>query len=547
MPIITASANDLRSLIKRKLSDSELEEILPLNKIEIDSWEGDELRLEVTPDRPDLYSPEGIARQINAWLSLAPGPPGHILSKPTVKLSTEKVSSRPVIAAGIVRGLSLTDSAIKSLMQLQELLDTSIGRGRKKIATGVHDFGRIRPPLLYTERAPDSVRFIPLNTNRSMTPMEILSKHPKGREYAHLLSGRRRFPLIFDSEGVISFPPITNSDRTRVTEQTTDVFIEITGSDKTAANAALNIIMAALETRGGRLESVQIDGWESPDMRPRNVPFDPESIKRMMGESLTNREIKSLLERMGHAVDIKNKTVSVPQYRIDIMHAVDIAEDAAIAYGYNNFVPEMPKHPTIGSLLPIEELSESVREIMIGLGFQEMVNFTLTSKKKLFENMRKREPAIEIENPVTSEYSVCRNWLLPSLLGNLSSNKHRRYPQKIFEVADAVVPDSSETGANNVRKLSAAISHSSAGLSEIISVSNSLFQSLGTKVSLKQESHPTFIRGRCASVILNNRKIGILGEINPEVIISFDLSMPVACLEIELAPLLNLPEPPKNP
>ncbi|HDD72529.1 MAG TPA: phenylalanine--tRNA ligase subunit beta, partial [Candidatus Aenigmarchaeota archaeon] len=210
MPVISVSATDLKNLIGRKMTDEELKTILPLNKLEIDSWNGDEIKIEVTPDRPDLYSPEGIARQLRAWMCIKTGPPSHIVSRPVINIKAENVSLRPHIVAGVVRGLKMNDYLIKSLMQLQEMVDLTLGRDRKKVAIGVHDLRDVKPPLRYTEVRPVEISFVPLGSDREMNLSQILEKHPKGIQYRHLMKGNK-YPVLLDSSGnVLSFPPIIN-------------------------------------------------------------------------------------------------------------------------------------------------------------------------------------------------------------------------------------------------------------------------------------------------------------------------------------------------
>jgi phenylalanyl-tRNA synthetase beta chain len=238
---------------------------------------------------------------------------------------------------------------------------------------------------------------------------------------------------------------------------------------------------------------------------------------------------------MGYGVSLKTGSVLVPPYRADIMHPVDVIEDVAIAYGYNDFVPEVPRLPTIGKSSPEEDFSLKLKELMVGLGFQEVLNLTLSSEERQFTMMGARNPGtVEIANPISKDYALCRHWVLPSLLENLSSNIHRRYPQRIFELGECIHPDQgTDTKTRNARRLAAAVSHADAGLSEIMSVFNAFSGALPLKFSAAEHSHPSFIQGRCAAVLLQRSPIGFLGELHPRVLRSFGLKMPVAALEID--------------
>jgi phenylalanyl-tRNA synthetase beta chain len=222
-------------------------------------------------------------------------------------------------------------------------------------------------------------------------------------------------------------------------------------------------------------------------------------------------------------------------------------EDIAIAFGFNDIKPETARLPSTGEASRMEEFSNRIRELMVGLGFQEVLNYTLTSKEKQFQKMNARaEPVAEIENPISQEYSICRRWILPSLLEDCRTNKHRRFPQRIFEVSDCVIPDkSSDTSASNVRKLAGLITHSQASLSEIISILNAVRDNLGLKFETKPFAHDSFIPGRCGAIFLSGSReqIGIFGEISPKVLLNLELNNPVSAFELDvqkIAELLNL-------
>jgi phenylalanyl-tRNA synthetase beta chain len=434
-----------------------------------------------------------------------------------------------------VRGLEMTDDLVRSLMQLQEAIDLTIGRDRVKSAIGIHDFSRVKPPFTYREVGPREISFVPLGLSREMTIEQILKEHPKGIQYRHIFARAKAYPIILDSRGdVVSFPPIINGELTKVTPDTRDIFMDITGHEKAPLRHALNILICALEMRGGRIEAVRINGKAFPDLRSVPMKLDRDSVKRTLGLNLKDSEISQCLERMGYAVNLKAGKAYPPPYRADIMHPADVIEDVAIAYGYNDFIPEVPRLPTIGRPSPREESSIRIKELMTGLGFQEVVNLSLSSEERQFASMGMKNPgAVEISNPVSGDYSLCRHWLLPSLLGNLASNIHRRYPQRIFEAADCIRQEPiAETRTKNVRMLSAVSSHAGAGFSEIASFFNALREALPGDLSTRESAHPSFIRGRCASILLGRKEIGFMGELSPAVLASFGLKMPVAAMEL---------------
>ena len=537
MPAITLSYTDLVRLLKKKVPRDQLTDVLILNKVEIDDASGDEWKLDVTPDRPDLFSAEGIARQLNGWLGFTTGSPPYTVSPPTLILQAGRSALRPCVAAGIVRNVRLDDATVRSLFALQETLDLTLGRGRKKAAIGIHDLAAIQGPVTYKD-VPATSRFLPLDGNEEQSLADVLRTHPKGKKYAHLLSGAA-YPVFLDQQGIISFAPIINSARTQITSTTTNLFFEMQGSDQRTLDIILNILVTAMADRGGQIEAVTIisDGktLQKPDLDlvPHTVPV--RDIKKMLGIDLKNSEIKQLLERMRYDVLSLGEQLDImaPAYRADLLHYVDLIEDVAIAYGFATFVPEIPKLATVGSSDPLEDLTNTVREAMVGLGFTETLNFSLTSPEHVAKAGLPLADPITVTNPVSLEYTILRQHLLPSLLGNLAANKHRRYPQQLFETADVTVRDpSADTRASSVRSLCACLTPSD--FSGILSILRAAAGALKLDITLANSDHPTFIPGRAGTITLGGRPAGFFGEIHPRILVNFGLKNPVAAFELRL-------------
>jgi len=233
--------------------------------------------------------------------------------------------------------------------------------------------------------------------------------------------------------------------------------------------------------------------------------------------------------------------VRIPPYRIDILHEVDLVEEIAIGYGYYRLEPSLPPTKTSGKQHPVSRFANAVRQIMIGLGFIEVMNFVLTNERVHYLMMRvKPGKVVRLANPVSADYSICREWLLPSLMKNLSENKHENYPQRLFEVADVIRVDlRRETRSRRELHLAAVSAHAEANYTEMRSILDALFANLGLKDwFVKEGRHPSFLEGRTAKVYVGGRYAGVLGEIHPEVLENFDLENPVAALEIELESLV---------
>jgi len=544
MPSIIVSYSDLCKLLGRRLEQKRLCERLGMLGVEAEVA-GDELKLEITHNRPDLLSPEGMARALRGFLGIEVGLPDYKLSASGVMVEVDRSVKpiRPCIAAGVVMNVKLTDEIVASMMQVQEKLHASLCRNRRRGSIGVYDLDTIKPPVRYTTTLPDAIRFVPLEFDRELTPAEILREHPKGIEYGSIMRGWPRYPLLVDSQDVVlSVPPIINSESTRVTSKTRQLFIDVTGEDERVANQSLTILMTGLAERGFELQSVAVEypgrRVRTPDLRPRRHRLNARKANEFIGLNLKPKGIAKIAERMRYGIaDIWGDTLTLlaPPYRSDLMHEVDLIEDIAIGYGYDQLEPTLPKVVTMGERMPIERLSERARRVLTGLGFMEVMTYTLTNPGTNFELMRARGEAVEIANPVSEEYTIIRNSLLPCLLSVLRENRRNPLPQRVFEVGDiAVLDEGVETGARNVRRAAAAVIGEEAGFTYIKAVAEALLQELGIVHEVRSMEHPSFLEGRAAEFVSDGKSLGIVGEVHPEVILGFELEHPVAMFEFDL-------------
>jgi len=498
-----------------------------------------------------MLSVEGLARAFSSFIGIKTSLRTYKAEKSLylVKVDSATKPIRPYIVCAAVTGITMSDELIKSLMQIQEKLHITHCRKRRKAAIGLHDLNKIKFPLYYTVKPP-SFKFIPLGEMKEMNLDEILIHTPKGKDYGWILKDKEKYPILMDAdEKVMAMPPIINSIHTAVEEKTKNLFIDVTGTDEKTVNEILNIVVTSLAERGGKLFKVKIKyadrTIETPNLENRMMKLEPSYVNRLLGLNLSNYEMIEYLQRMGlDAVEMKsNLQVIIPCYRVDIMHAMDLVEEIAIAYGYERFEPKIPNIPSIGEENPIETFSSKLRNLLIGYGLQEVITFMLTNKKNLFDKMKlKREKIAETSNPKTEEYSVLRNRLLPSLMEVLWRNRHREYPQRIFEIGDVIElsPDS-ETGATTKKKLAIALSHSKSSFSEIKSMVESILNNLDLKdYKLKESSTPFFIKGRVAKLFIKDKLLGEFGEINPEVLVNWELEMPVSACEIDVDFLFEL-------
>lgn len=566
MPKFDVSKRDLERLVGKEFTVEEWEDLFLYAKCELDDvWEENgEIYFKADSkdtNRPDLWSAEGIARQIRWALGFQRGLPKYEVEKSDVAVYVDErlKDIRPYGVYAIVEGLKLDEEALKQMINLQEKVALTFGRRRREVAIGIFDFDKVKPPIYY--RAGEKTeRFVPLGFEEELTLEEILEKHEKGKEYGHLIKDKPYYPLLVDSEGkVLSMPPIINSETTgRVTTETRNVFVDVTGWDLNKVMLALNVVVTALAERGGKIRSVKVVypdfEIETPDLTPKSFEVELDYIRKLTGLELSDGEIKDLLERMMYEVKLEDGKAKLlyPAFRDDIMHARDVLEDVLIAYGYNEIEPEEPKLAVQGRGDKFVEFEDAVRELMVGFGLQEVMTFNLTNREAQYEKMNlqygrdyfNNPPAelVEIENPISPKWSALRNWLLPSLLDFLSQNTHEEYPQRLFEVGKATLIDEGrETKTVSESKLAVVLAQPRVTFTDAKEILDSVMRHLGFEYELEEVEHPSFIPGRVGKVIVNGQTIGVIGEIHPAVLEKWGIEMPVAGFELFLRPLYTEP------
>ncbi len=546
--IVTCMIESLLKLIGHKMTEEQLENKLFLLKSEVEGFGDGTIDIEVNPDRQDMLSTEGIARALRAFLDISPGLPRFPVKESGKKIVVERglEKIRKYIACGIVKGVETSDQLIKEYMRLQEMLTSTHGRNRNKASIGLYVHDELDFPVYYGTEDPEKIKFVPLGYDEPMDGPTILKKHEKGIEFGHVISDFERWPLLADNAGkILSLPPIINSnDLGKISEDTKNIFVEVTGTHLPTVEQCLNIMTTSLAERGGKIESVEIlypDGttMQTPVLEPRNMEVDVQRIRQLLGLDLTYKEIRESLRRMCYGAEVKKGTakVKVPAFRVDVLHPVDIIEDVAIGYGFDNIDPTLPETMTIGGLRTMTRLKNKVRDLMVGAGYQEVMSYVMTSPEALNLKMERHAPYVSTANPKSRDFSVLRNSLLPVILDFAARNQHADYPQKVFEVGDIVLPDQhAETRTRQLTALCAMTTNNRVDVTELLRELTFVLRGMGLKGRFRFAScrDPSFITGRSARILIDQEDVGIVGEINPIVLTNFEIGNPVVAFEMNL-------------
>lgn len=539
MPVVSVKLWDLARLIGVDLDQGVLLDLLEGLKLEVKKIEADTLTYDASHDRLDLYSAEGLARAISYHIGVRK-PTKYPVQKSDVYVdSGEAPDYRPYVLMTIIRGVKLDDEAISQLFQLQEKLHLTHCGNRELVSIGLYDLDILRFPVYYREV--NSAFFRPLGYGKTMEAREIMTETEKGREYGHLVV-EGRYPLLVDSRGtVLSLPPIINSEDTRITEKTKNILIDVTGTEPRLMASILAVMTLAAYERGAeRIEVVPVvrgpvtDELIASVLSGRKLTVRADRVSNLLGVSVDFESVLGYLERHGYIVesaDENTATVWVPPYRADVIDEDDVIEDIAISIDYNKIAGRIEPPTSRGIAHPLETVSKYLRDILIGLGFTEILNFMLSDPDYLATVGYTK--FIEVKNPKMRMYSALRPSLLPGVLRSLSKNakKYGLQSLKVFEIGDVIDPESLAT----LRLASGAIYGPGVTLTDGLAVVRTLFEVLGLKPQFRKlEDAVLTIDERSAVIEVNNMVLGLLGEVHPRFLKYLELNAPVAVFEVSI-------------
>lgn len=539
MPTTTISLIDLEKLVRKKITIEKLEQLLFLLKAEIEGTQGDTITIKFNDTNlPAIWCTEGLAIFIRGLLGIEKGVPQIQIEKSNYTILTDRTVKqiRPYIAGFVAKGAKIDETRLTQIIQLQEKFCETYGLKRAKVAIGIYPANNITFPITYKTSEPETTAFIPLGMTEKITLKKILQIHPKGKEYAQILANTTRYPLLVDAnKQVLSFPPIINAEKTgKVEPGTEELFFEATGTDERAVNLATTIFAYALNERGFKIHSVKIIGGDktiTPTTITEKIKVPTETIHQLLGIKLSEQDIKRALEMMRY--NLIKDTIEIPPFRQDIMHPVDIVEDVAITIGYETIDSTPITTLTIGELLEETKLANKIRELLIGMGYQEILTHILTSKDTLYEKTNAQDTGtIEIDNPMSITYSAVRSWILPGLLTILSKNTHNSYPQKLFEEGITTKLDKNTPRDQQTAGFTA--THANVDFTEARQIIERILTMFEINATIEEFEHPTFITGRACKFTTKGITIGYAGEIHPAVLSNFNIGLPTVAGEINL-------------
>lgn len=587
MPKIEVNEKLFFNLLGKKYDYDTLERKLVCGKAELDekpdmSMSEDErvIKIELNDtNRPDLWSTGGVTRQLRLHEGAKRSDYSSFISRKgaikdtgnrTITVEEGLKDVRPFMVSFVISGKPIDDPMLKDIIQTQEKLCWNFGRKRKSISMGVYRMSEITWPCHYKAVDPDKTSFVPLACDAPMTCRQILTEHPKGKDFGWILEGLKKFPLLTDDKNeVLSMAPIINSATLGAVQVgDKDLMVELTGDNMENLILAANIVACDFHDAGYEILPVKVvHPYETGFGKEIVVPyyFQKEAkatlaaINKKLGSDLTKEQVLDALSRMDNDVTAKdiavnektakycaaNKTdveftVNPAPYRNDFLHEVDVIEDVMIGMSLDYFKPQKPNDFTIGKLSDVTLFSRKTKEIMVGLGYQEMIFNYLGSKRDYIDRMNiSADKVIEILNPMSENYQFVRPSIIASLLRAESAAANAIFPHKIFEIGKVAFLDESEnTGTKTIQSLGFMTAANNANFNDLASEVASLIYFLDHKYEVKEANDPRFIPGRQAAVIVNGKQVGIFGEIHPQVLENWQIAVPCVAGEIDIEDLM---------
>ncbi|KAK2812577.1 hypothetical protein FQN50_001221 [Emmonsiellopsis sp. PD_5] len=551
--------------------------------------EAPQLKIEVPANRYDLLCIEGIALMLNIFLGRTPSPKYQLVAPPngeiqTIVVKEETLKVRPYISGAILRNVHFDQARYDSFIALQDKLHQNLARQRTLVSVGTHDLDTVKGPFTYEAVPPKDVSFVPLNQTQRMNGEELMQFYEKDRhlgKYLHIIRDSPLYPVVYDAnKTVCSLPPIINSDHSKITLNTRNVFLEYTATDKTKVEVVNNIMVAMFSQYTSEpftVEPVRIvsehnnETRQTPNLTPRSTQASVSYINQCCGLDLSAQEISDLLKRMSFFAQPSKSSsdlidIEVPVTRADVLHQADIMEDVAIAYGFNELPKSFPsKSGTVAQPLPVNKLTDIIRMEAAMAGWSEVMPLILCSHDENFAWLNRKDDgntAVKLANPKTIEFQVVRTTLLPGLLKTIAENKHHSIPMKIFEVSDVAFKDMSlERKSRNERHFAAAWCGKTSGFEVVHGLLDRVMAMLKTSFIIGEEGlenpaigdssycywieeleDPTYFPGHAASIHVRiggkDHVIGAFGILHPTVLEKFDLKYPVSTLEMNIEAFL---------
>ena len=533
--------------------------------------------LEITPNRPDCLSLIGVAREIRAET-------GNPLKLPTVDLQESGINIRdltsvtigapdlcPRYAARVIQGVKVAESPAWLRQRLESVGIGVINNIVDATNFVLMEYGQPLHAFDYHKLAENRIVVRRARDNEQITALD---------EVARELTSDML--VIADAEKPVALAGIMGGYDSEITETTCDVLLESAyfnplsiratakalgisteasyrferGADPGAVLAALDRAAQLIaELTGGTICDGIVDVYPGQQSLTE-IQLRPERVNFVLGTTIETAEMVQILDRLGFDVDITGKVyqVVVPTFRSDVTREIDLIEEIARVYGYDNIPTTLPKGDIpVPAPTPKTEARRRIKHFLLAAGMMEAVNYSFCDPN-CFDKIRLNadDPlrnTLQLRNPLSPEMSVLRTTLTPGLLENAQHNRNHQIDTiALFEIGGVFVHDGEEKEPERVTGVLAgqigegvySDPYRHPDFFDIKGLVEGMLEVCGVvDWTLQKTDAPTFHPGRNAEVLLGDRWIGVFGEVHPEVLENYDLPYKAYLFEFDLEGLAD--------
>jgi phenylalanyl-tRNA synthetase beta chain len=543
------------------------------------------LELEVTPNRPDVMSVYGVARDLHAVtgapLADDPARADAAASGADAADAHATVEIDPEVCLRFTARVFEEVKVGPSPLWLKQRLTAAGQRPISNVvditnyvmlATGqplhAFDLDRVRGARIVVRRARDG---------ETMTTLDDVER-----------TFTSEMALVCDAEGPSGIAGVMGGQISEVSGDTTRVLMEAAtwvGPNIMRTSKMLGLRSEAsarfekqlhpdqaiaaqrlaarlmVELAGARLVAGTIDAYPAP-RAPRVVPLRHERMERLLGERIDPADVERILRRLGFELQPDGGWAVPPWRDSDVQREADLIEEVARVHGLHRLPTTLPsRRAAVGRLTPEQRLRRRLEDALRDRGLSETVSYSFTSPRALAQLRLDDAPSLRLENPLSEEHSVMRPLLLPGLLDAARHNAaHGREGVALFESARAFVaarslgpPEGSPAGATPADErhhLAALLTvgrpsgwRSEGAPADYFSaraVAEALLATAGVAWRPEPRERPFLHPGRSASIVAGERELGFVGELHPQLTAAWELAGPVAALELDLDSLSEL-------
>lgn len=571
------SYNWLKEYVDIRLTPEKLAELLTMSGLTVESLQplgSDHIfEIEVTSNRPDWLSVVGVAREVAAIC-------GSRLKAPhaaTVKGHDTKSDTRIIV----------DDKKLCPRYTGRVICDVKVGESPQWLKARLEAMG-LRP----VNNAVDVTNFCLLETGEPMHAFDldkiagghIIVRKAKNGEKIVAIDGAERtlddsILVIADRERAVAIAGVMGGSNTEVTGSTKNILLEAAYFDPVSVRRTSRKLGISTESSYRFERKVDLDSIDRSSDRAtalivelcggtageffdvgekarpeKTAHIRYERLNSVLGVNIEPPKAAAILNALG--LETKGSardslTVKVPSFRHDLESEVDLIEEISRVYGYDRIpqtIPAIVEQPVRAPQAVV--ISDKIREVLAGFGLDEIMSYSLLSRKSLSAAAAAADDIVGIRNPLSSEQEVMRPTLIPGMLNAIRWNINRKNRDlKLFELGKVYVKK--HDGSFNERlHLSIGLAgQASAGWLEgsreetffdVKGMAESLLGKLGiTDISFKPAQSPLFLAGVTASLEIGGKTIGLLGRVRAQVLDAFDIKEKVYALELSAEELFE--------